>query len=84
MSHPFPSEQWTTAYKDAVNANAAYRVAGKDWTFGPVAFVVSKEPEKGIPEDVGMILDVGGGEGVAQDVRHPLLALAAVRSDRRR
>lgn len=62
MTHPFPSEAWTLAYKDAVNANAAYRTAGKDWKHGPVAFVVTKDPARGLADDVGMILDVEGGE----------------------
>ncbi|MCA9581246.1 MAG: SCP2 sterol-binding domain-containing protein [Myxococcales bacterium] len=61
MAHQFPSEDWTTAYKDAVNANEIYRTAGKDWTFGPVAMVVSKDESKGLPDDVGMILDVRDG-----------------------
>ena len=60
--HPFPSEAWTSAYKDAVNANEAYRTAGKDWKHGAVAFVVTKDPTKGLSDDVGMILDVEGGQ----------------------
>jgi len=62
MAHKFPSEDWTSAYKDAVNNNAEYAKAGKDWTFGAVAFVVSKDPTKGLDDDMGMLLDVGGGK----------------------
>jgi putative sterol carrier protein len=62
MSHAFPSPEWTAAYKDAVNANAAYREAGKTWTHGAVAFVVEKDTALGLPDDCAMILDVHGGE----------------------
>ncbi len=58
----FPSPEWTSAYKDAVNANAAYRAAGKDWTHGAVAMIVKANPALGLVEDAAMILDVHGGE----------------------
>mgnify|MGYP003597431672 CR=1 FL=1 len=29
MSHLFPSPEWTSAYKDAINANPKYKEAGK-------------------------------------------------------
>lgn len=61
MAIKFPSEQWTTAYEQAVNRNESYREAGKQWTFGPVAMVVKADPSIGIDEDTGMILDVHGG-----------------------
>ena len=44
MAFDFPSAAWTDAYKDAINANANYKVAGKDWTHGAVAMVVKAEP----------------------------------------
>ena len=59
--HLFPSKEWTDAYKDAVNANDAYRTAGKDWTHGKVAMVIKAQPDVGVETDVGMVLDVGGG-----------------------
>jgi putative sterol carrier protein len=58
----FPSAEWCAAYKDAINANPGYKAAAKDWTFGPVAMVVSADPAIGIPEDVGAWLDVHQGE----------------------
>lgn len=61
MSHRFPSREWTEAYAAAVNANEAYRTAGKDWSHGTVAMVVKADPAIGIEEDTGMILDVEGG-----------------------
>jgi len=62
MAYDFPSAEWTQAYKDAINSNEAYKVAGKDWTHGVVAMVVKADPSLGIPEDIGMWLDVHGGE----------------------
>ena len=62
MSLRFPSPEWCAAYKDALNANAAYRAAGKDWTHGAVAMVVTAEPAIGLPEDQAMWLDVHQGE----------------------
>jgi putative sterol carrier protein len=62
MPHVFPSKEWTDAYADAVNANEAYRTAGKDWTHGKVAFLVMAHPDAGLADDAGMILDVGGGK----------------------
>lgn len=62
MSHLFPSTEWAGAYKVAINTNAAYKTAGKDWTHGVVAMVVKADPSIGIPDDVGMWLDVNQGE----------------------
>jgi putative sterol carrier protein len=61
MSIRFPSAEWCTAYRDAINANAGYKTAGKDWTHGSVAMVVSAEPAIGIPEDMAMWLDLDRG-----------------------
>ncbi len=58
----FPSEEWCTAYRDAINANASYRAAAKDWTHGAVAMVVTAEPSIGIADDLAMWLDVYQGE----------------------
>jgi putative sterol carrier protein len=58
----FPSAEWCAAYRDAINANASYRAAGKDWMHGAVAMVVTAEPSIGIAEDLAMWLDVYQGE----------------------
>ena len=63
----FPSAEWCVAYKDAINANANYRSAGRDWTHGPVAMIVSADPAIGIAEDVCMWLDLH--EGSCRDCR---------------
>jgi putative sterol carrier protein len=57
----FPSAEWCVAYKDAINANEGYRSAGKEWTHGPVAMVVTADPAIGIAQDTAMWLDVHGG-----------------------
>ena len=62
MAYKFPSEEWTKAYKDAVNANEAYQKHGKPWTFGAVAFVVKADPSLGIDQDICMLLDVHEGQ----------------------
>ena len=62
MAIPFPSEEWTAAFAKAVNENAGYREAGKDWTHGPVAMVIEKDPSLDLEDDVGMILDVHQGQ----------------------
>jgi len=58
----FPSVEWCAAYKDAINANPGYKVAGKDWTHGAVAMVVMADPAIGIAEDMAMWLDLHQGE----------------------
>src|SRR3954468_593214 len=61
MAFDFPSHEWVAAYKDAINANAEYKKAGKDWTHGVVAMVVKAEPSLGLAEDQAMWLDVDQG-----------------------
>jgi putative sterol carrier protein len=62
MPYDFPSPEWAAAYKDAINANPAYKTAGKDWTHGPVAMVVKADPALRIDEDTALWLDVHQGE----------------------
>jgi putative sterol carrier protein len=60
--HPFPSPEWARAYREAINANAAYRAAAREWTFGAVALVLRADPAIGVPEDVGIWLDLHQGD----------------------
>jgi putative sterol carrier protein len=57
----FPSAEWCAAYKEALNANPAYKIAAREWTHGPVAYVVTADPAIGIAEDTGMWLDLHQG-----------------------
>ncbi|CAG0966136.1 hypothetical protein ARNL5_01300 [Anaerolineae bacterium] len=61
MGIKFPSPEWTSAFKDAINANAAYASAGKEWTHGKVAYVVKARPAAGIETDRAMVLDLHQG-----------------------
>jgi len=62
MAFDFPSKEWASAYKDALNASAAYKQAGRDWTHGVVAMIVKADPSLGIAEDTALWLDVHQGE----------------------
>src|SRR5271156_5595786 len=62
MVYDFPSPEWAAAYKDAINANAAYKSAAKDWTHGSVAMVVKADPALRIEEDTALLLDMHQGE----------------------
>jgi putative sterol carrier protein len=63
----FPSAEWCVAYKDAINANAGYKAAGREWTHGAVAMIVSADPAIGIAEDMSMWLDLD--QGTCRDCR---------------
>ena len=63
--HRFPSAEWAAAYQTALNNNPAYRDAGKCWIFGSVAMVVRGDPTIGLLRDVGVVLDVRGGQCLA-------------------
>lgn len=58
----FPSPEWVSAYKDAINGNPAYKAGGANWDKGVVALLCKAKPEVGIPEDVGIWLDLHKGE----------------------
>ncbi len=64
MPHLFPSDSWVAAYREAINASAGYRHAGRDWTHGVVALVVKSLalPGCAAAEDYAMMLDVHQGE----------------------
>jgi putative sterol carrier protein len=57
----FPSAEWCTAYKEAIGASQGYKVAAREWTYGPVAMVVTADPRIGLPEDMAMWLDLDQG-----------------------
>ncbi|MGH7568390.1 MAG: SCP2 sterol-binding domain-containing protein [Gemmatimonadales bacterium] len=61
MTLPFPSAAWVAAYGAAINASEPYRRASAEWTYGPIALVVSPQPELGLREAVGIWLDLDRG-----------------------
>ena len=75
MAYTFPSEEWTVAFREAVNANDAYRKAAHDWTHGAVAMVISADPSIGLDDDTGMILHVHQGECRSTQFVHGMAAV---------
>ncbi len=65
MPIDFPSEDWTKAFKDAVNADPEYKKAGAAWEAGAIAFVVLAEPAAKLDADTAFVLDVH--QGVCRD-----------------
>jgi putative sterol carrier protein len=59
--HAFPSPEWVDAYGAAINASDDYRAASTEWTHGSVALVLPAQPAIGVPEDVGIWLDLDRG-----------------------
>jgi len=49
------------AYGTAINTSEGYRAASLEWTHGPVALIVSAQPEIGVPTAVGIWLDLERG-----------------------
>jgi len=62
MNLPFPSPEWVSAFGKAINASEAYRQASTEWTHGAVALVVNPIPALGLPDPVGIWLDLDRGE----------------------
>jgi putative sterol carrier protein len=60
------SPEWAEAFKAEINASPVYRQAAANWE-GSVGLVVLAEPDKNVPEDMGIFLDLWHGE--ARDVR---------------
>lgn len=60
-AHDFPSPAWVEAYSAAINASQDYRTASSEWTHGSVALVLPAHPAIGVPEDVGIWLDLDRG-----------------------
>jgi putative sterol carrier protein len=67
MAFTFPSPEWAAEFKKQVQGSTAYQQAAATWTFGPVALLTRADPALGLPEDVGMWLDIDRGH--CSDVR---------------
>lgn len=61
MAYKFPSDEWVEAFGKAINDSEEYQTAGKPWTFGVTALVVSAQPDIGLEEDYGIWLDLHEG-----------------------
>jgi putative sterol carrier protein len=61
-THAFPSREWVDAYRSAILSSDDYRSASGEWTHGPVALVIPAQPAIGVPDDVGIWLDLDRGD----------------------
>jgi putative sterol carrier protein len=67
----FPSEEWLTDYVARINSSKEYEEAAASWE-GDLSYVFEREPDKGVPEDVWVWIDLwhgkcrGAKQGVTQ------------------
>lgn len=60
------SDEWARQLQDEVNKSATYKAAAKGWKW-TVGLVVEAEPDKNVPEAVGVVMDLFDGE--ARDIK---------------
>jgi len=58
--------EWAAAFQKEINSSASYKQAAATWE-GSVGLVVLAEPDKNVPDDRGVFLDLWHGE--AREVR---------------
>ena len=66
MAYDAYSPEWAEAFKSEINKSPVYKQAAANWE-GTVGLVVLAEPDKNVPDDMGIFLDLWHGE--ARDVR---------------
>ena len=59
------SDEWARQFKDEVNKSSMYKSAAKGWKW-TVGLVVEAEPDKNVPESVGVVMDLFDGQ--ARDI----------------
>jgi putative sterol carrier protein len=57
----FPSSEWLDAYVERINSSDEYQEAAATWE-GDLAYVFGAEPDKGVPEDVWVWVDLWHGK----------------------
>lgn len=57
----FPSKEWTEEYVRRINESQDYEEAAKTWE-GDLSYVFEREPDKGVPDDVWVWLDLWHGK----------------------
>jgi putative sterol carrier protein len=68
------SPEWADALKAEINKSRAYKEAGKGWKW-TVGLVVEPEPDKKVPDALGIVMDLYEGEargikvGMADEAR---------------
>ncbi|HLQ61532.1 MAG TPA: SCP2 sterol-binding domain-containing protein [Candidatus Acidoferrales bacterium] len=55
------SDEWASAFQAEINKSDAYKQAGKGWKW-TVGLVVEAEPNKNVPESLGVVMDLYEGE----------------------
>jgi|SRR5437660_12809082 putative sterol carrier protein len=62
----FASDEWAEKFKEEINKSASYKAAARGWKW-TIGFVVEAEPDKNVPEPIGIVMDLFDGE--ARDVK---------------
>lgn len=57
----FPSEEWLELYVERINASKDYEEAAATWE-GDLSYVFEREPDKGVPDDVWVWIDLWHGK----------------------
>ncbi|HEX9775423.1 MAG TPA: SCP2 sterol-binding domain-containing protein [Actinomycetota bacterium] len=57
----FPSSEWLDEYVERINGSKEYEEAATTWE-GDLAYVFEREPDKGVPEDVWVWVDLWHGK----------------------
>jgi putative sterol carrier protein len=57
----FPSDEWLETYRRRINESAEYLDAAATWE-GDVAFLLEAEPDRSVPNDLWVRLDLWHGE----------------------
>ena len=57
----FPSKEWLDVYVERINESREYREAAAAWE-GDMAYVLEPEPDKGVPQETWLWLDLWHGE----------------------
>ena len=57
----FPSQEWLTEYVDLINASKEYEEAASSWE-GDLSYVLEREPDKKVPDDVWVWIDLWHGK----------------------
>jgi putative sterol carrier protein len=65
----FPSEEWLDLYVERINQSAEYQKAAATWE-GDISYVFEAEPDKAVPREVWVWLDLWHGE--CRDARYDL------------
>lgn len=60
------STEWANAFKDEINKSTSYKAAARGWKW-TVGLVIEAEPDKNVPESLGVVMDLFDGD--ARNIR---------------